>query len=74
MNSLGGATSIAQKNIFIKFPVLNTSKDKIINLKSIDNTSDIKIIEDKINQFLYKLYYLTNEEIKFIENATNNYL
>ncbi len=51
---------------------------KIVNLvnqllKLIDNTikeeTTIKVIEDEINQFVYELYCLTEEEIKIVENS-----
>ncbi|HEC1758094.1 TPA: class I SAM-dependent DNA methyltransferase [Campylobacter lari] len=42
--------------------------DEILNLKEQDKKSNTKIQEDKINSIVYKLYNLTEEEIKIIEN------
>ncbi|WP_257938068.1 Eco57I restriction-modification methylase domain-containing protein [Campylobacter lari] len=41
--------------------------DEILNLKEQDKKSNTKIQEDKINSIVYKLYNLTEEEIKIIE-------
>ncbi|MCR8697973.1 Eco57I restriction-modification methylase domain-containing protein [Campylobacter sp. LMG 7929] len=42
--------------------------DEILNLKEQDKNANTKIQEDKINSIVYKLYNLTEEEIKIIEN------
>ena len=65
MNNLGGATTIAQKDIFEKIPIpanIDKKYDKIIE-KFIDNKK-----YDEIDKLIYKLYNLDNEEISFIEN------
>lgn len=41
--------------------------DEILNLKEQDKNADTKTQEDKINSIIYKLYNLTEEEIKIIE-------
>ncbi|HEC1794661.1 TPA: class I SAM-dependent DNA methyltransferase [Campylobacter lari] len=41
--------------------------DEILNLKEQDKKADTKTQEDKINSIVYKLYNLTEEEIKIIE-------
>ena len=65
MNNLGGATTIAQKDIFLRIPIPT----------KIDNKYE-KAIEDLINnkkyeaieEIIYKIYNLAKEEISFIEN------
>ncbi|EAL2830497.1 class I SAM-dependent DNA methyltransferase [Campylobacter lari] len=42
--------------------------DEILNLKEQDKNANTKAQEDKINSIVYKLYNLTEEEIKIIEN------
>ncbi|EAI7262688.1 class I SAM-dependent DNA methyltransferase [Campylobacter lari] len=42
--------------------------DEILNLKEQDKNANTKTQEDKINSIVYKLYNLTEEEIKIIEN------
>ena len=81
MNSLGGATTIAQKDIFIKFPILNTSSDiqsKIIHLveqinqlKTNNCSADTKDLENQIDQYLYTIYKLSKEEIQLIVKTTS---
>jgi adenine-specific DNA-methyltransferase len=41
----------------------------ILNIKENDKKSDISQLEFQIDQLVYQLYDLTNEEIKIIENA-----
>jgi len=41
---------------------------KIINSKSTDSQVDTKVLEKQIDEIVYQLYNLTNEEIKLIEN------
>ncbi|ENQ6619325.1 class I SAM-dependent DNA methyltransferase [Campylobacter lari] len=43
--------------------------DEILNLKEQDKNADTKTQEDKINSIVYKLYNLTEEEIKIIEKG-----
>lgn len=42
--------------------------DEILKAKEQDKNADTKTQEDKINSIVYKLYNLTEEEIKIIEN------
>ena len=42
--------------------------DKIIQLKKLDANSDTSYFESQINQLVYRLYHLTDEEISTIEN------
>ncbi|EAH6262739.1 class I SAM-dependent DNA methyltransferase [Campylobacter lari] len=42
--------------------------DEILNLKEQDKKANTKTKEDKINSIVYKLYNLTEEEIKIIKN------
>ncbi len=44
--------------------------DKIIELKNIDINSNTTKLESQIDKLVYKLYNLTNKEIKLIENET----
>ncbi|MBZ7954545.1 Eco57I restriction-modification methylase domain-containing protein [Campylobacter sp. W0018] len=46
---------------------LVTLVDKILKAKEQDKNADTKIQEDKINTLVYKLYNLTEDEIKIIE-------
>lgn len=46
--------------------------NKIIYLKNIDPQSDTRKLENEIDQLIYKLYGLTEDEIKIVEGATNN--
>ena len=43
--------------------------DQILTKKSQDNSGDTKDLENKIDQMVYKLYDLTEEEIKIIETT-----
>jgi len=43
--------------------------DKILTNKLEDNSADTKELENQIDQMVYELYDLTEEEIKIIENA-----
>ncbi|ELF2320305.1 class I SAM-dependent DNA methyltransferase [Campylobacter lari] len=45
--------------------------DEILVLKEQDKNANTKAQEDKINSIVYKLYNLTEEEIKIIENNQN---
>jgi hypothetical protein len=66
MNSLGGNTTIAQKDIFIKTPIA-------INLNKKLETQIEKFISDKdynsIDILIYEIYGLDIEEISFIKNV-----
>ena len=42
---------------------------EILNLKKQNPTADTTDIENQIDQLVYQLYELTEEEIKIIENA-----
>ena len=41
--------------------------DKILSIKAKDSTANTSELESKIDNLVYKLYNLTNEEIKIIE-------
>ena len=80
MNSLGGNTTIAQKDIFLKIPIvaqipshfaqqLTTLCDKILKIKKDNTDSDSSEFERKANQIIYSLYKLTDEEIAVIEGV-----
>jgi len=43
--------------------------DQILNKKSQDNSSDTTDLENKIDQLVYQLYGLTEEEIKIVESS-----
>lgn len=43
--------------------------DKILELKAKDINNDTKEFEREINELVYRLYDLTEEERKIIENA-----
>ena len=70
MNSLGGNTTIAQKDIFINFPIINLSSkqqseivflvDKI--LQQIMYNNDVSDIENEIDDRLYTYYAFSKEE------------
>lgn len=42
--------------------------EQILQSKAKDPTTDTKELESKIDFLVYKLYHLTNDEIKIIEN------
>ena len=42
---------------------------EILNVKSKDLQADISNLENQIDQSVYKLYDLTEEEIKTVENG-----
>lgn len=48
---------------------LNKLVNEIISLRSSDEKADITSLTNKIDQLVYQLYNLTEEEIKIIENA-----
>lgn len=77
----GGINNEFKVNNILKFPIPkidSTNKalsDEIISLveqilesKAKDPTTDTKELESKIDSLVYKLYHLTNDEIKIIEN------
>ena len=43
--------------------------DKILTIKLEDNSADTKDLENQIDQLVYKLYDLTEEEIRIIETT-----
>ena len=75
MNRLGNATTIAQKDHFINFPLLKpspTSEKEIIHyvkeILSCDVLQEEKEKDiEKINLLLYSEYRLTDEEIQIME-------
>ena len=46
--------------------------NQILSFKSEDPTADTTSLEQKIDQMVYELYGLTEEEIAIIENTTNS--
>lgn len=44
---------------------------KVIDAKKEDSSTDMNELENQIDQLVYKLYALTEEEIKIIENSSN---
>jgi hypothetical protein len=70
-----------QKNQLESIPIINISQnkqlqisnlvDKILKIKKETPQADTESIENQINTLVYKLYDLTSEEIKIIENETN---
>ncbi|EAJ5709521.1 class I SAM-dependent DNA methyltransferase [Campylobacter lari] len=77
-----GASGYEMSKIFVEklpIPKINSKNEKlanelislvdeILNLKEQDKNANIKTQEDKINSIVYKIYNLTEEEIKIIEN------
>ncbi len=51
-----------------KNKTLISKVNKILNLKQNDINANTEKIETEINQLVYKLYKLSNKEIKHIEN------
>lgn len=49
------------------FEIVNLVK-KILLLKENEEESEVSVIDEKINQIIYKIYGLTENEIKIIEN------
>jgi hypothetical protein len=43
--------------------------EQILDLKQADNSADTAEVENQIDQLVYQLYKLTEEEIKIIETA-----
>lgn len=41
--------------------------DQILSIKKSDSSADTTALESKIDQLVYKLYNLTDEEIKIVE-------
>lgn len=57
---------------FLKYPLqladeLINLADDILKAKEQDKNANIQELENKINSIVYKLYNLTEEEIKIIE-------
>ena len=65
MNNLGGATTIAQKDIFIKIPIPTKIDNKYYNkiIECIDNKR-----YNEIDILIYELYNLSEEEINHINS------
>ena len=65
MNNLGGATTIAQKDIFIKIPIPTKIDNKDYNkiIGCIDNKR-----YNEIDILIYELYNLSEEEINYINS------
>lgn len=55
---------------FIKTSVLDDLVTKVIEEKKQNSGADTSALENQIDQLVYKLYGLTEEEIKIIENAS----
>lgn len=63
------------KNQFMKIPIYVPSEltnfveltDKIIDLKKADSKADATALENQIDEMVYKLYNLTDEEIAIVE-------
>ena len=53
----------------IKSDILEDKVDKIITIKKQDPGADTSILESEIDQMVYQLYGLTEEEIEIIEKA-----
>jgi very-short-patch-repair endonuclease len=51
---------------------METLVEQILTTKAKDNSADITDLESQIDQLVYQLYGLTEEEIKIIENALLN--
>ncbi|MFZ5976222.1 MAG: hypothetical protein ACOYU6_01025 [Bacteroidota bacterium] len=49
--------------------ILSSLVNRILSRKLLDNSADTKDLEKQIDQLVYQLYGLTEEEIKIIENA-----
>ena len=74
-NNLSGNTSISQKSIFINSPIPQISKsaqqpfialvDKILTAKQ--QGKDTSTLESKIDEMVYRLYSLTDEEVRIVE-------
>jgi len=47
--------------------ILNDKVNKILTIKKSDPTADITTLEKEIDQLVYALYGLTEEEIKIVE-------
>jgi len=52
----------------VLFEKIENIVKQILNLKQTDNSADTTDLENEINKLVYKLYELTDEEIKIIEN------
>ena len=63
MNSLGTATTIAQKDIFIKTPIPKPNKKFEQQIEKLLKSKDYIAID----KLIYELYGLSNDEIKIIE-------
>jgi hypothetical protein len=43
--------------------------EKILTAKKANPSADVSVLESEINQLVYKLYGLTGEEIRIVEQA-----
>jgi hypothetical protein len=50
---------------------LSTLVDKILEIKKQDPNADTTALESQIDQLVYELYELTEEEIAIVENSVN---
>tara|TARA_B110000459_G_C16165948_1_gene297228 strand:+ start:44 stop:424 length:381 start_codon:yes stop_codon:yes gene_type:complete len=48
---------------------INLLVEKILYIKKENSVADITVLEQEIDQMVYKLYALTEEEIKIVENS-----
>jgi len=74
----GGAFTL-KKSTIERFPIKIISKDsqllfinkvnQILELKKEDSKTDTTVLEQEIDQMVYKLYGLTEEEITIVENC-----
>ena len=74
---LQGNTRELNKVIFEQIPVKTISDEtpfiekvnQILAAKKLQPTADTTVLEKEIDQLIYQLYDLTEEEIKIVENA-----
>ena len=76
-SEIQGNTRVLSKVIFEQIPIKQISKDnqlpfieilnKILEIKEQDMNSDTTTLESEIDQLVYQLYGLTEEEIKIVE-------
>lgn len=55
----------------MKFKIV-TKVDNILSLKKINPLADVHALEEEVDQIVYDLYDLTNEEIKIVEGEYRN--
>lgn len=76
MNKLGGATTIAQKDIFINTPIPNNLFDPSQSLrnlieKEMGTNQDWDSYVEKIEQYFFEIYDFSLEEIEHIRELTS---